>query len=460
VPQPHPNAEQVALCASAAVVTLVFYYLVRGKHNQRRRNNLARELNKARQRVNELEERLVRVEADESATHAGPPVRIWMDGVFDMMHYGHVNAFRQGRALGTYLVVGVNSDETITQCKGAPIQSDGERVATVKACKFVDEVVTGVPYIMNDEYLRMVIEKYQIDYVVHGDDPCIVDGKDVYESARKMGKYRTIPRTEGVSTTDLVGRMLLMTKAHHSASFESQGEAGELASGGRFERRSNFLTTSHMIRLFSAGVRAPPRGARIVYTSGSWDMLHTAHVEALRRAREHGDYLVVGVHNDNVVNEQLGGNFPIMNLHERVLSCLGCKHVDDVLINAPESITAEMIASLKISVVVRLVGTDDEASGGAAGGVQEFRVPERQGILRVERIQGGLTAADVVERISAQQERFQKRFHKKRRAEREYYSQRYGLDGSGEHHEDDEREGVAGEGDPGPEDASPPAPRL
>jgi cytidyltransferase-like protein len=37
---------------------------------------------------------------------------------FDMMHYGHMNAFRQGKALGTYLVVGVNSDETITGKEG------------------------------------------------------------------------------------------------------------------------------------------------------------------------------------------------------------------------------------------------------------------------------------------------------------------------------------------------------
>lgn len=36
-------------------------------------------------------------------------VRIWMDGAFDMMHYGHMNAFRQGKSLGTKLIVGVNS---------------------------------------------------------------------------------------------------------------------------------------------------------------------------------------------------------------------------------------------------------------------------------------------------------------------------------------------------------------
>lgn len=47
-----------------------------------------------------------------------------MDGAFDMMHYGHMNAFRKGRAMGTKLVVGVNSDDTITICKGAPVMND------------------------------------------------------------------------------------------------------------------------------------------------------------------------------------------------------------------------------------------------------------------------------------------------------------------------------------------------
>jgi ethanolamine-phosphate cytidylyltransferase len=57
---------------------------------------------------------------------------------------------------------------------------------------------------MNDEYLKEIIVKYRIDYIVHGDDPCIVDGKDVYEAAQRLGKYLTIPRTEEISTTAVV----------------------------------------------------------------------------------------------------------------------------------------------------------------------------------------------------------------------------------------------------------------
>ena len=46
-----------------------------------------------------------------------------------------------------------------------------------------------MPYVVDDEYLQYLIKKYNIDYVVHGDDPCIVNGKNVYESAIKMGMY-------------------------------------------------------------------------------------------------------------------------------------------------------------------------------------------------------------------------------------------------------------------------------
>ena len=90
--------------------------------------------------------------------------------------------------------------------------------APVTSCRFVDEVVPGVPYVMDDEYLSYVVRKYRIDYVVHGDDACVVNGRDVYASAKAAGKYRTIPRTDGVSSTDIVGRMLLMSTSTMSLS--------------------------------------------------------------------------------------------------------------------------------------------------------------------------------------------------------------------------------------------------
>lgn len=246
-------------------------------------------------------------------------IRIFMDGAFDVMHYGHMNAFRLGRSLGTYLIVGVNSDESITLCKGPPLMNDSERLTMVEGCKFVDEVLPNCPYIMTPEYLEYIFNTYEVDYVVHGDDPCIVDGKDVYAAAKKRGRYRSIPRTEGVSTTDIVGRMLLMTKDHHffrRSRGNSVGSAvsvsGMLDAGTDEDNRrrgedddsdneilnedsgyygrtplghqSKFLTTTNLLRLFSAGVKPPDEGMKVVYVDGAWDMFHCGHIEFLKEA--------------------------------------------------------------------------------------------------------------------------------------------------------------------------------
>lgn len=233
VPVPPTDAEQVGVWIAATLSTLASYYVFFGKRHRRRRKHLYFELREAQLQVTRLEEKLLEAEGEEDKGKGGREVRIWMDGAFDMMHYGHMNAFRQGKALGTHLVVGVNSDESIAKCKGPPVMNDQERLTAVEGCKFVNEVVPGVPYVMSPEYLEYVIEKYRIDFVVHGDDPCIVDGKDVYEAAKAKGKYRSIPRTEGVSTTDIVGRMLLQSRSHHS----SRAEGKEIPRLASFNRR-------------------------------------------------------------------------------------------------------------------------------------------------------------------------------------------------------------------------------
>jgi ethanolamine-phosphate cytidylyltransferase len=111
---------------------------------------------------------------------------------------------------------------------------------------------------------------------------------------------------QGISTTDIVGRMLLMTRAHHKQGVRPGG--GSLVRSGDFpppnpEMKSQFLTTSRVIRLFGAGVKAPPKDCTIVYLAGSWDMFHSGHNRALEQARRFGDYLIVGVHSDSEVRQ-------------------------------------------------------------------------------------------------------------------------------------------------------------
>ena len=69
------------------------------------------------------------------------------------------------------------------------------------------------PYELSPEFLHELFTKHRIDYVVHGDDPCLLpDGTDAYAYAKKLHRFKMIKRTEGVSSTDIVGRMLMCTR--------------------------------------------------------------------------------------------------------------------------------------------------------------------------------------------------------------------------------------------------------
>jgi len=416
------------------VLTLVTYFLLFGKRHVRRRQALQEELSSARQQVQNLEERLLAAKARDIQTAAAKgnkrEVRIFMDGAFDMMHYGHMNAFRKAKSLGTKLIVGINSDESITTCKGAPLTNDQERLTMVSGCKFVDEVVPGCPYVMNPAYLDYIIKTFNIDYVVHGDDACIVDGKDVYASAKAAGKYQSIPRTEGVSTTDIVGRMLTMTTDHHLQTDEAtEDDISVMTHEDRpLCEQSKFLTTSRMVRLFSQGMKAPEKKMRVIYMDGGWDMFHAGHVAILKKAKMRGDYLIVGVHGDALVNRMRGSNLPLMNVHERTLSVMGCQYVDDVLIDAPYRITPEMVASLSIVEIVH--GTECDAISDSDQIYDErYSYPKEAGIFTILESPTDFNLSTILKRIQKNQERFHKKIRKKKMAEQEYYNEKYFADG-------------------------------
>jgi ethanolamine-phosphate cytidylyltransferase len=127
-----------------------------------------------------------------------------------------------------------------------------------------------------------------LSYVFH----IYLTGKDAYEAAQALGKYLTIPRTEGISTTDIVGRILRHIKGPESAS--AAGEVGKVRERSPlFNKRSNFLTTGRVVRQFSDNAQPPAAGARVVYIAGTWDLLHAGHLSLLEKSLAHGDYLIV-----------------------------------------------------------------------------------------------------------------------------------------------------------------------
>ncbi|CAL9102403.1 unnamed protein product [Musa textilis] len=342
------------------------------------------------------------------------PVRVYMDGCFDMMHYGHCNALRQARALGDQLVVGVVSDDEITANKGPPVTPLHERMIMVGAVKWVDEVIPNAPYAITEEFMNKLFTEYNIDYIIHGDDPCLLpDGTDAYALAKKAGRYKQIKRTEGVSSTDIVGRMLLCVRerslggTHNHSSLQRQFSHGhnqkvDDVGSGSGTRVSHFLPTSRRIVQFSNG-KGPGPDAHIVYIDGAFDLFHAGHVEILRLARELGDFLLVGIHTDQTISATRGAHRPIMNLHERSLSVLACRYVDEVIIGAPWEVSKDMITTFNISLVVH--GTIAENMDFLNS--NPYAVPMAMGIYKKLESPLDITTSTIIKRIVSNHEAYQ-----------------------------------------------------
>lgn len=215
---------------------------------------------------------------------------------------------------------------------------------------------------------------------MHGDDiTSDASGEDCYRFVKAAGRFLVVKRTPGISTTDLVGRMLLCTRNHFIKSL-SRALAGDEGSGNPEERRKAGEEMSQRIRDYAtdeSGLRpgpqvlswigskaamqgdnskekgsysimvagkSPQTGQRIVYVDGGFDLFSSGHIEFLRQvrlaeeayARKNGwydgrrdqlspAYIVAGVHDDEVINHWKGVNYPIMNIFERGLCVIQCR---------------------------------------------------------------------------------------------------------------------------------------
>ncbi|EED23952.1 cholinephosphate cytidylyltransferase [Talaromyces stipitatus ATCC 10500] len=144
--------------------------------------------------------------------HTNPPptgraVRVYADGVFDLFHLGHMRQLEQAKKAfpEVYLIVGVTGDEETHKRKGLTVLSGAERAETVRHCKWVDEVIPNCPWIVTPEFL----EEHRIDYVAHDDLPYQADeGDDIYAPIKAQGKFLVTQRTEGVSTTGIITKIV------------------------------------------------------------------------------------------------------------------------------------------------------------------------------------------------------------------------------------------------------------
>ena len=130
---------------------------------------------------------------------------VFTNGVFDILHPGHVRYLKAARALGDKLIVGINSDRSaraLGKAPDRPINPQNERAEVLRALACVDEVV-----IFDEDTPHEIIKKLQPDILVKGADwgENAIVGRDIVEA--RGGKVVRIPLAEGYSTTKIIERI-------------------------------------------------------------------------------------------------------------------------------------------------------------------------------------------------------------------------------------------------------------
>ena len=129
---------------------------------------------------------------------------VFTNGVFDLLHVGHVRYLAAARALGDALVVAINSDRTTRELKGPerPLTSEAERAEILAALRHVNYVT-----IFDDISPRALITQLLPDVLVKGGDYELdqIHGREEVEAAG--GEVVSLPFVAGASTTALIERM-------------------------------------------------------------------------------------------------------------------------------------------------------------------------------------------------------------------------------------------------------------
>ena len=133
--------------------------------------------------------------------------RIYIDGIFDLFHRGHLESLKQAKNIDKdiYLIVGIIDDETASGYKRKPIINQFDRAEIIKNIKIVDEIIESAPLVLTREF----IEENNIDLVVHGfaNDNDWEKQQDFFKYLIENNKFKKINYYDKISTTDIINNI-------------------------------------------------------------------------------------------------------------------------------------------------------------------------------------------------------------------------------------------------------------
>lgn len=128
---------------------------------------------------------------------------VFTNGCFDLLHRGHVYYLSRARALGDLLVIGLNSDASVTLLKGPgrPVNNQDARAEVLGALAFVDYII-----VFEEETPLNLINRIKPDILVKGGDYKVEDIVGFREVSSSGGRVETIPLLEGYSSSSIIDR--------------------------------------------------------------------------------------------------------------------------------------------------------------------------------------------------------------------------------------------------------------
>ena len=134
-------------------------------------------------------------------------VRVYMDGIFDLFHRGHIEAVKKCLNFGDEIIIGLVSDQDAQIYKRLPIIGENDRLEILKNIKLVKEIIFPCPLIITKNF----IIKNKIDIIVHAfnNESDYEKQKDFFQIPIKMGIFRKISYYTPISTTSIINKIKL-----------------------------------------------------------------------------------------------------------------------------------------------------------------------------------------------------------------------------------------------------------